>query len=613
MKRLLIFLLFSILFFFQIKTNALAASNFSTDYNVTYTIAKDASTHVNLNVVVTNLSSIYYTPSYEIQSGFKDIKNLKAYDEYGSLSPEVKETQDGTSITVTFNQRVVGIGNKHTLNISFDTNEVAQDLDNVWEINVPGLSQKSDFTTFNATVTYPYSLGKPAYIKPAVYSPDSVRGNTLTFTKNQLGTSGISITFGSYQIYSFDLIYHLGNSNLFPVKTEIALPPSTNYQDVEIDAINPKPSNVTTDTDGNWLAQYSLPSSSRMNVEVKGKAKIFLNPKQSPISQTQFQDYLKPQQYWEVNNKQIKNLADKLKTPQAIYNYVVTHLTYDFSRVSSNEPRLGAVGVLDSPDSAVCLEFTDLFIALSRAAGIPAREIDGYAYTENTQQRPLSLVQDILHAWPEYYDSTKKEWIEVDPTWGNTTGGVDYFNVFDFDHFAFVVKGESSIYPVPAGGYKLSGDKTSKDVNVSVGGDFTPVMSVAPDITIQNPVFAGFPADVVINIKNTGNTFAPAGSFSVLSDELKPGSQTIYYNGIPPYGDSSIPIRFEPTSFLTNRTDTIRITLGNLMYSQEIKILPVFLYKGVIVFGGAFLIVVAIIISIIIYRARRISVPQQPQ
>ncbi len=30
----------------------------------------------------------------------------------------------------------------------------------------------------------------------------------------------------------------------------------------------------------------------------------------------------------------------------------------------------------------------------------------------------------------------------IDPTWGATTGGVDYFETLDFDHFAFVVKGK---------------------------------------------------------------------------------------------------------------------------------------------------------------------------
>ena len=609
MKRFIFFLLFFLLLQLFFTKDTFASSNFSTDYNVIYTIAQDSLTHVNLNITVTNQSSQYYTPSYEIQSGFKNITNLNASDEIGSLSPKITRDGSGTAILVNFNQRVVGIGNKHILNISFDTDEVAENLNHVWEINIPGLSSKSDFSSFNATVVYPVSLGKPSYIKPAVY-PQSYAGNKLTFNKDQLGTSGISITFGSYQIYSFDLVYHLGNSNLFPVKTEIALPPGTNYQDVAIDSIEPKPINVTTDADGNWLAQYFLSPSKRINVEVKGKAKIYLSPKTEPLSNAQIQTYLAAKQYWESNDSKIKSLAKELKTPDKIYDYVVSHLTYDFSRVSSSEPRLGAVGVLNSPGSAVCLEFTDLFIAISRAAGIPAREIDGYAYTKNTQQRPLSLVSDILHAWPQYYDFGKKEWISVDPTWGNTTGGVDYFNVLDFDHFAFVVKGQNSSYPVPAGGYKMPQDKDLKDVTVDIGDNFSSTVNVSPDITIQNPVFAGFPTDVTITVKNTGNSLADSGNFQVATDFLKPTNQTIYFQKIPPFGFVSIPIRYGATAFLTNDTDAIKITFGNKIYSQDIRILPIFLYKGFLIFGGAFLIVVCVILSIIIYRSRRIPISQ---
>ena len=59
------------------------------------------------------------------------------------------------------------------------------------------------------------------------------------------------------------------------------------------------------------------------------------------------------------------------------------------------------------------MEFTDLFVAIARAAGIPARESVGYAYTTNSRLRPLSLVTDVLHAWPEYYDADKKIWVHL--------------------------------------------------------------------------------------------------------------------------------------------------------------------------------------------------------
>ena len=129
---------------------------------------------------------------------------------------------------------------------------------------------------------------------------------------------------------------------------------------------------------------------------------------------------------------------------------------------------MGAVAALQNPDQAICMEFTDLFIALSRAAGIPAREIDGYAYTENPQLQPLGLVADVLHAWPEYYDKDKGVWIPIDPTWASTSGGIDYFNKLDLRHFTFVIHGESSVTPYPPGSYKL-GPNPQKDVYVSFG------------------------------------------------------------------------------------------------------------------------------------------------
>ena len=592
-------------FFIVFTAKSYASENFSTDYNVTYTINKNASTHVNLNIAIANHTDQYYTPTYSIQVGFKQISNLGASDEEGGLTPEITKDTKGNSIKVTFNKRVVGIGNKHTLNISFDTSEVAQDLNHVWEINIPGLSDKNDFTSFNTTVIYPSALGSPAYIKPNVFPLIDNVGNRLHFTKDQLGTSGISITFGSYQIYNFDLTYHLGNSRLFPIKTEIALPPSTNYQDVIIDELSPKPINVRTDKDGNWLAQYYLSPSKNLNVIAKGKVKINLLPKAEDLSSQDIQEYLKQNSYWDTQNSKIKNLATDLKTPKQIYNYIVRNLNYDFSRVSTEKPRLGALGVLENPSSAVCLEFTDLFIALSRAAGIPAREINGFAYTQNTKERPLSLVKDILHAWPEYYDFDKKTWIMVDPTWGNTTGGVDYFDTLDFDHFAFVVKGESSTYPLSAGGYKLLVDKNSKDVNVNLGDDFKPKVNLDPEISILDPVIGGFAPDLSLKLTNNGNTLSPTSNLKLSTGFLTPKEQTIYFSKIPPFGSSEITIRFNKTNPLTNAKDTIKIAFDNKAYAKEVNILPIFLTKWFLL-GGVIFAILSLTISLVAFFSWRL-------
>lgn len=610
--KLAVKLLLVIVFFFAFSVKTFAQGNFSTDYNVTYTVNEKANTHVNLSGTLRNLTDKYYASSYSVQVGFTDIKNLSANDSDGSIAPKIVKTAKGTTITLTFNQNIVGLNNELNFNISFDTSEVARNNNNTWDVNIPGIASENDFSSFNVTVNYPESLGKPTFIKPEIAGNNAkVFGNQLVFTKGDLGDSGISIAFGNYQIYRFNLGYHLENKNLFPISTEIALPPDTNYQKILIDNINPRPINVTLDKDGNWLAKYILNPNKSMDINVLGKAKVFLNPKEEYLDPQLALEYLKQKQYWDADSPKIKSLASKLKTPYAIYQYVFKSLSYDFSRVESNSPRLGSLEALKNPNSAVCLEFTDLFIALARAAGIPAREINGYAYTTNKFERPLSFIKDVLHAWPQYYDYDKKTWIMVDPTWANTTGGVDYFNTLDFDHIVFVIKGLNSNYPVPAGGYKLSSDKNKKDVNVLVETSFEEKpASISAEILFPDSILAGLPVNGIIKILNPGKSLIKKQEVRVATDFLTPKNQSVFTQDTPPFGYQILSLSFDKTSILTNNNDTIKITAGNKSISKYVKILPFFVNK-LFILGGLTVASIIIIISFTAYFYRRISISRQ--
>lgn len=608
MKKVLIF--FSLLFFlFQLfLAPVFAQGNFATDYNVAYNVLENALTHVTFDVIFTNKTSQYYASSYNIQVGFKNIENVLARDSGGKIIPTITKNNDENSIGITFNSKVVGLDKKLPFTISFDTQNIAQKSGKIWDINIPGLAKQIEYNSFNVNVTVPKFLGSPSYIKPDI---GQFNGTNLNFTKENLGESGISISFGNEQIYSFNLLYHLKNSNLFPIKTEIALPPSTNYQDVEISDINPKPQNVLQDKDGNWLAQYILTPSKKIDIKVTGKVKILLRPKKEELSQDQLKEYLKEQPFWQTTNTQIKELALKLKTPYEIYRYVVKNLTYDFARVTSEAPRAGALGVLNNPTSAVCLEFTDLFVTLARAAGIPAREVNGFAYTQNSKERPLSLVKDVLHAWPEYYDSDLQTWVMVDPTWRNTTGGVDYFYTLDYDHFAFVIKGQNSTYPIPSGGYKISDNLTTKDVNVDFSDLFDPpTQSLSLSEDFSKNYFSGVNVTGNILIKNVGNVISTPQKIIVSSNFLKPTVQKIYFGQIPPFGSITIPVSFDKQSILTNKTDVVKIAINENVIYKNIKISPFILNKWTIG-GGILFVVFGIGLSITIYKARNLPFPRQ--
>ncbi|OGH06090.1 MAG: hypothetical protein A2W22_04210 [Candidatus Levybacteria bacterium RBG_16_35_11] len=602
--KFFLFPLFLIIFFVFCAKGIFADSNFSTDYNVTYQVLPDANTRVKINVALTNLSSKYYSPSYEIIVGFKHVNNVSASDSNGKVNVQLSTTDKGTNMSFNFNKPVTGVGNKQNFSIEFDTSEVAQSYGNVWDVNIPGISQTSDFSSFNSTVTYPTFLGKPAFIKPNI--PGKIlTGNQITFNKDELGKSGISLAFGESQTYELNLKYHLKNPNLFPIRTEIALPPNTNYQDILINYINPAPSNVKIDKDGNWLAQYILSPSQTLNIDVNAKAKVRLMGREENLSEKDRIEYTKSKKYWETNSFNIKEKAESLKTPLEIYQFVVGTLNYDFSRASSKKPRLGASVVLANPTSTVCLEFTDLFIALARANGIPARELDGFAFTNNSQARPLSLSDDILHAWPEYYDFEKKSWIMVDPTWGNTTGGVDYFNTFDFDHIAFSIHGIDSQYPVPAGGYKIKGSK-QKDVDVFLSKNFEPTSKTKIEVNLKNPLLSFLETRGEIKIINEGNSILNENQMRIYSDELKFKKSFFTISKIPPFGFASLPIVFNNEFSLTGKEKIVKIQIGNDTFEKIVTISPT--YLNVWFLGGVLLVTLIIIISVLARRSRSLSI-----
>ena len=499
-KKFLVFVFSSFLFFANFSL-VRADNAFAVDANVTYQVQDTGKTVVTHDITLENLYSTLYATTYTLSLQNIQAQNVVATESNGKNIP-VEVSQDGSNLNLKLNfpDAVVGKGVKRHFTVSYENGGFAIKTGEVWEISIPRLSDQSDFRNYNVNLVVPDSLGQEAYISPEPFSRSDANGSkSYSFTKDGISASGVTAGFGQFQVFSFNLSYHLENPLTIDSQTEIALPPDTAFQKVYLGKVDPKPANVRIDEDGNWLALYKLSPRQRIDVNVTGSVQIFASYRAFPKpSESVLSDNLQPTTYWQAGNDQIKMLAANLKTPQAIYDFVSKNLTYDYARVQPNAQRLGAIGALQSPTQAICMEFTDLFIAIARAAGIPAREINGYAYTENKELQPLSLVNDVLHAWPEYYDSSKGAWIPVDPTWGSTSG-VDYFNKLDLRHFAFVIHGKSDTQPYPPGSYKL-GVNPQKDVYVSFGTlpqnrNSTPKITIS---TIRNIPFLNEIYDVKV-------------------------------------------------------------------------------------------------------------------
>lgn len=597
LKALLLIICLPVLLIFPGKS---LAAEFSADYDVTYDVHTDGSTYVNQQISLKNLTNQYYVSNFTLTIGSTNISEVSASDSNGAMETNVEKKDNKTAINLKFNQQIAGLGKVQNFNLKFSSTDFSQNIGKTWEINLPKMPSADNIGNYNLTLSVPVSFGDPTSIYPKPKKEtQSFDKLSFHYDKKQLESSGISVTFGVIQLFDFNLKYSLENDSLMPILTSVTIPPDNEFQDIFLKSINPIPLNVTIDEDGNFLAWYKLAGRSNQDIVASGSARIYLSPKTKTkvqLSDQQRGQWTKSDKYWESDNVSIRNVLDKIlqgnnstteqEKARLIYRYVVDTLKYNNKADSSNIDRLGAVTALNNPDQGVCMEFTDLFIALSRAAGIPARELDGYAYSVNKVLRPLSLSKNLLHAWPEYYDSSRG-WVMVDPTWENTSGGVDYFNKFDLNHFILATKGISSVSPF-----------VSENINVNISNnDF----KIQPnfDINIESAAtfWSGFPGVINVTVKNSGTAIVPANKLYFNVQKLNV-SQTspIDMVSIPPYGKSTYIFNVKSGSAFDNLSDNIEVSIGDKTLTKAILIKPIFLLKP-----APFVFIASVIVILITY------------
>jgi len=501
----------------------LASIEFTTTFDSTYQVLESGLTNVEHQIQIKNNLSHIYTTQYSIAIGENNLTNIRVKSNDHNAPTKIVASDTTTTLTITIPNPVVGKDQITKLNISYTSQNIAEHTGKIWELNIPKLAKANEAESYSRTISYPQSLGLPSVAFPLakqILNPDNNGGISLIY--QGFPTDSITLLFGSSQLYDLSLKYLINNPTHNLVKTEIALPPDTAYQLVTLDSLSPPPEKIKLDADQNWLAIYPLEGGESLSIEAHVYIELYPQP-HFQFSTSVPDELTDPQTYWETNNETIRSLAGKLKTPENIYNYLLDNYSYNYGRVGVGSERLGALQALSSPNLALCTEFTDTFIALARAMGIPAREINGYANTTNDSLRPLELATDVLHAWPEYYDAPTSHWLQIDPTWGKTTGGIDYFSKMDFNHLTFVRHGQESVYPYPAGAYKP--DSREKTVSVTFTDQLPNPVESYKLTTIEN----------ITTITNTGNV-----ALHDYSITLKDGSSYLVAY-LPPFGREIIP------------------------------------------------------------------------
>ncbi len=127
-----------------------------------------------------------------------------------------------------------------------------------------------------------------------------------------------------------------------------------------------------------------------------------------PVSGAEFEPYLKATSRINANSPEIINLAKEIAGKEKDGRKVARKIgNWTFENLKWKKVQSTTVETLATRE-ADCLEHAELYVALSRALGLPARVVVGAAYGGGSFGS---------HAWVEIYLG---KWVEVDPTWGLT-------------------------------------------------------------------------------------------------------------------------------------------------------------------------------------------------
>ena len=596
MKRFSIYIFTALLFsiYFSFPSQAFAIAKFNTKFQNYYRVDPDGNTHVSFVIDQINNLSVVYATDFGLNINETKVSNVKVTDEGIIIIPDVVKTLNQTTISFTFANKVVGKDKDHSFIIEYDTTDIATKFGNTWQINIPKLESDENVSSQTVVLSVPSNFPIPAYIDP---KPDTVDKNAYYFSSNVLGNKAISAVFGQTQFYQGKLAYHLNNPSTIKSNTEIALPPDTAYQTVYYKNLNPKPDSISIDEDGNYLARYSLNPTANLDVNLDFLVKLNFTPKPS-VSEPQ-DKYLQSNSTWNFDNSVFSSPdINNLVSAKSIYDFVADKMKYDYSKVNRQKSqKVPAAESLINSQSAICTDFTNVYVSLARKAGIPARELEGYAISENPDLKPISTTQDILHSWPEYFNRSNNTWTQIDPTWANTTRGVDYFNKLDFNHIVFVIHGVNPDYPIPAGGYKNSNTNT-KDITIEPS---------EPD-TFPNPEFSLHVGKQENNqlsmlISNSQGVSYSGNTIASQTNYIKETEQDFT---VAPFGTTEIKITLQKRPLLVAVNTKAIIYLNGVPFEQQITV-------NSLIPEGALFAVTAIFLGSIAFTSRYIHLRKRKQ
>ena len=203
--RQYLYFVFSVILLSHIQVAAFEAQ-FATEYLVDFSIQQNGETQVIQQINITNLKYDVIATSYSFTIKYFEIFDVSAQANGNKATPKVETSGNETTIVVNIDDYVIGKGRQNKIELTYKTLDIATKVGEVWNINIPKTQLNNDTSSYNVTLEVKESLGPKIFISPVPDTEKSSDGNhVFNFTKESLRNTGISASFGSYQVLNFKL------------------------------------------------------------------------------------------------------------------------------------------------------------------------------------------------------------------------------------------------------------------------------------------------------------------------------------------------------------------------------------------------------------------------
>lgn len=385
------------------------------------------------------------------------LDSIVVKDDRGNrLDFEIEQNDTNNYIVKVPHPRNIGYNQSSEIFLTYNSYGLIIKTGAVSDLYIPGFPSDYSFQTNDVnediftSLKIPNNLQEINFTSPELPVRDIDGYRVIDIPKESLVGNSAWIQLGKSQFFKFEIKQIVPKTNNFPfvintfsmpLPRDIESGPIT--QKVYYSKITPEPYSIELDQDGNLIANFKASAANELEIEIHGYGMLsqssdfdITNAGSLADISSDFDRYLESAEYWEVNDPSIREAAfsitdseDIYTIVQETYNFVVNRIDYSFVKKYGLNERKGALATLNG-GAAVCMEYSDLFITLLRARGIPARAAFGFGYgAADYESRSENRIN---HQWAEVYYPAQDTWINVDTTWGyfgnNLIGG-------DLNHF----------------------------------------------------------------------------------------------------------------------------------------------------------------------------------